>query len=245
MKKIIFLFGLAGFILLSCSSQSSGTGGGGVIGAAKFQAVIDSLPNEQLIDVRTAGEFGGGHIKGATNIDWNGNDFGTMAGMLDKSKPVMVYCHSGRRSAEAADWLRSNGFTTVYELQNGITGWMTSAMPLEQGFVSAAQPTSEVSTAVFAKKVNEGKVLLVDFGATWCGPCKILAPRLDELEKEMSGQFELLKLDADRDAALADSMNITALPTLFLYKGGKLLWRNEGLVPKDLVKGKLDDAIKN
>lgn len=242
MKKIFLLFSLAGLVLLSCSSQSGATGGG-VIDAAKFQAVIDSLSNEQLVDVRTPGEFEGGHIKGATNIDWNGSDFGSQAGMLDKSKPVMVYCLSGGRSASAANWFRSNGFTNVYELQSGVRGWSMAGMPLEQGAAAPVVADGAVSTAAFANKINTSKIVLVDVGATWCGPCKMLAPRLEELSTEMAGQFELLKIDADRDRAVADSMNVTALPTLFLYKNGKLLWRNEGLVPKEMVKGKLDEAI--
>jgi thioredoxin 1 len=77
--------------------------------------------------------------------------------------------------------------------------------------------------------------VLVDFSAVWCGPCRRLAPHLDELEKEMGNKFKLVRLDSDRDAQAADSMNITALPTLILYKNGKVEWRNEGYLEKEDV----------
>lgn len=242
MKRLVYLFLLGIFVFISCNSESSHAVGG-QYDATRFSILLDSLENEQLVDVRTPGEYAEGHIRGAQNIDWNANDFASLAGMLDRKKPVMVYCLAGGRSHEAAKWLSENGFDAVYELEGGVRSWSVSGMPLEKESTAPVANAGEVTTAAFASKVNQDKVVLADFGATWCGPCKMLAPRLEELDKEMAGKFELVKLDADRDAKLSDSMNITALPTLFLYKNGKLLWRNEGLVPKELVASKINEAI--
>lgn len=77
-----------------------------------------------ILDVRRPEEYAEGHIKNALNIDWkNPDEFATKAAQLDKSKPVYLYCRSGVRSAKAADWLRSNGFTQVVELEGGIKAW--------------------------------------------------------------------------------------------------------------------------
>ena len=84
---------------------------------------------------------------------------------------------------------------------------------------------------------------MVDFGAKWCTPCKILAPRLDELVKEMGDDFKLIKLDSDRDSKLAQSMNITSLPTLLLYKNGVVIWKNVGLIEKELIAQQINLAI--
>lgn len=97
-----------------------------------------------------------------------------------------------------------------------------------------ATPSSAmISTASYSSMVKANPLVLVDFAAEWCGPCKILAPRIEALEKEMPGKFTVVKVDVDRDRALADSMNIQAMPTLVLYKNGEMVWRSTGLMSKD------------
>jgi thioredoxin len=235
MKKLILPIAAAAFFLASC--EQSVKGNYSSIEPKGFASVADSLSDEQLIDVRTPSEFTAGHLEGATNLDWNGGQFEKEAGKLDKNKPVMVYCRTGGRSTEAAEWLKKEGFTKVYEMKSGITGWQAENFPVANDEVKtvAAQSNVEVTTAAYNTLVNSHSIVLVDFAAEWCGPCKRLSPRLDELKNEMGDKFKLVKLDSDRDARLADSMNITALPTLFLYKNGKVVWRNEGLVEKSVV----------
>jgi thioredoxin 1 len=243
MKKIILSIAAATFFLVSC--HQSVTGNFASVDPKHFASIADSLNDEQLIDVRTPAEYASGHIEGAKNIDWNGESFSTEAAALDKTKPVMVYCLSGGRSTEAAEWLRKEGFQKVYEMKTGIAGWKSENLPLTAETKTAQAPaaqSSEVTTAAFRSLVNSQSVVLVDFAATWCGPCKRLSPRLDELEKEMGDKFKLVKLDSDRDNHLADSMNITALPTLMLYKDGKIAWRNEGLVDKEVVADQIKKA---
>ncbi|HEU4716927.1 MAG TPA: thioredoxin domain-containing protein [Bacteroidia bacterium] len=241
MKKFIFLFPVFAF-LVSCTSSSSMAGGS--VPAGRFSVLIDSLAGVQLIDVRTPGEFNSGHISGAQNIDWNGSGFSDGAMALDKSKPVLVYCLSGGRSHEAAEFFRKNGFKTVYELENGLRSWSMANLPLTQetGQQSTASPA--FTTGDFSKTVNSGLLVLVDFSATWCRPCQMLKPTIETIEAERKGSLTVLKLDADRDSQLADSLRITALPTLMIFNNGKMTWRNEGLVPKDLIDSKLDEAKK-
>lgn len=243
MKIFILPFVMLLFLMQSCNQTKNISG---LLDAKQFAAVSDSLTDEQLIDVRTPEEYAEGHIANAVNMDWNGDNFSTESAKLDKTKPVMVYCLSGGRSADAADYLRKNGFTKVYELNHGILGWKAEHLPVTTGekTTSAQENTSTVSIATYNTLITSQTIVLVDFSATWCGPCKRLAPRLDELVREMGDQFKLVKLDSDRDSELANAMNITSLPTLLLYKGGKLVWRNEGLVEKEVIADQIKLAGK-
>ena len=209
--------------------------------AVQFDSALQSTASAMIIDVRTPEEFQGGHIDGALNYDWNGNTFGEDIAGISKSSPVFVYCRSGSRSASAADYMTKEGFTSVYTLDGGITAWQNAGLTVieEDKNTTINSASGEITVAQYNKLIAENDVVLVDFAATWCGPCKILAPRLHELENELSGQFVLVKADVDRDADLANYMNIAAMPTLVLYKKGELKWRNEGLVPKEMVADKI------
>jgi len=77
----------------------------------------------QLVDVRTPEEFEEGHVMNAINIDYKGAAFEKEIEALDKTKPVMVYCRSGRRSAKGCEVLKSQGFTEIYDLNGGILQW--------------------------------------------------------------------------------------------------------------------------
>ena len=99
MKNILsFVFAL--FILLTagCDTAQSQKK---LITAAEVQGKIKAEPNITVIDVRTPGEFENGHVANALNIDWNGADFATQIAKIDTTKPVIVYCQSGGRSAKA------------------------------------------------------------------------------------------------------------------------------------------------
>ncbi|MGL5892977.1 MAG: thioredoxin domain-containing protein, partial [Bacteroidia bacterium] len=220
----------------------------------EFSQQLAKLDNEQLIDVRTPQEFAGGHIEGAMNIDWNGNAFESMAAPLDKNKPVFIYCKVGGRSAKAAASLRSMGFTQVTELKGGFDAWNSANFPVSASTATtpAASKVSDgkeavidkpFSKAVYLEEVRKDRYTLVDFAAGWCGPCRILAPRIDEVQKEMNNGFTLCKVDADRDTEICDSLRITALPTLVFYKNGKQLWRQTGLLEKSSLEKMIKDGM--
>ena len=85
-----------------------------------------------LIDVRTAGEYGQGHLANSLSIDIYSSDFKSRVGKLDKSKPVFVYCKAGSRSSSAANELSAMGFKEIYDLSGGIIAWQQANKPTEK-----------------------------------------------------------------------------------------------------------------
>lgn len=85
--------------------------------------------------------------------------------------------------------------------------------------------------------------VLVDFSAEWCGPCKMLAPILHEVAKDMGDAVQVIKIDVDASPAAAAAYQVQAVPTLILFKQGKVLWRQSGVVPAVQLKQLLNRHI--
>lgn len=85
--------------------------------------------------------------------------------------------------------------------------------------------------------------VLVDFYATWCGPCRALAPTLDELAGDLAGRARVLKLDVDEAPELARQYGISSIPCLVVFKGGREVGRLVGAVPKRRIAGALETAL--
>lgn len=81
--------------------------------------------------------------------------------------------------------------------------------------------------------------MLVDFYATWCGPCKAMAPAIEAIGKEVQGQARVLKIDVDRNQAVASKYQIQAVPTLIIFKNGNIVWRQSGGMDKASLKNML------
>lgn len=76
--------------------------------------------------------------------------------------------------------------------------------------------------------INSNQLTLIDFYATWCGPCKMMHPVLEQLKSELGDTLRIIKLDVDKNEALASQYRIQAVPTLMLVKGGEIVWRQSG-----------------
>ena len=125
MKKIIgALIGIATLALAACGSSGITTQK-----ASDFAQTI-SNPAVVLIDVRTPSEYASGHIANAVNIDVESGTFEQQIASLDKSKTYAVYCHSGRRSANAASIMSKAGFTKIFNLDGGVTEWVNAGQQL-------------------------------------------------------------------------------------------------------------------
>lgn len=85
--------------------------------------------------------------------------------------------------------------------------------------------------ASFSEIINAEKPVLVDFFATWCGPCQTMKPILDDLKSKLGNTASVLKVDVDKNPHAASKYQIRSVPTLILFKKGKVVWRQSGVVP--------------
>ncbi|MGB1307594.1 MAG: rhodanese-like domain-containing protein [Oceanihabitans sp.] len=120
MKRFFLLSVVVLTLIVSCKNENSSVIN--VVSTEEMQNLL-KLDEVQLVDVRTPEEFHSGYIQNAQNIDYNSPTFDQDILQLDKEKPVLLYCHSGGRSAKCATKLEEAGFKKIYDLEGGISRW--------------------------------------------------------------------------------------------------------------------------
>lgn len=99
--------------------------------------------------------------------------------------------------------------------------------------------------STFQEIINDKVPALVDFSAEWCGPCKMMAPILKEVAGEVGENVRIIKVDVDRNQDAASFYGIQGVPTLILFKEGKILWRQSGVVPANQLIGIIHSYTQN
>jgi thioredoxin 1 len=95
----------------------------------------------------------------------------------------------------------------------------------------------------FQEIVKADLPTLVDFYATWCGPCRTMQPVLDQLKHEMGNEIRILKIDVDKNQEVAEKFKVRGVPTFILFKSGEILWRQSGGMDINTLKSKIKSAI--
>ncbi|MFA7586669.1 MAG: thioredoxin [Novosphingobium sp.] len=104
--------------------------------------------------------------------------------------------------------------------------------------------TKTVTDASFAADViNSGKPVLVDFWADWCGPCKMIAPALEEISEELADQVTIAKVDIMENTDVAAQFGVQSIPLMILFKDGKPVAQKLGAAPKSQLKGWLESVL--
>jgi thioredoxin 1 len=239
MKKIILSVTLVlSFLVAACQQSANNSKSiNEKVSIEQFEKFLVEKSNALILDVRTPEEFAAGHVKGAVNLNIYDAGFKDALVKLDKSKPVLVYCKAGGRSADAATQMQALGFSEVYNFGGGMLAWANADKPMVKD--NDAPKSKGINEAEYLKLVAEKPLVLVDFHAVWCGPCKKLAPILESVVAKKEGKLTLVKLDSDENPELMRAKNIQGIPYLELYRDGKLIWKNMGLTDEATIMSQL------
>lgn len=108
----------------------------------------------------------------------------------------------------------------------------------------AGKNVHSVNDLNFDSEVMKSTVpVLVDFTATWCGPCRQIAPFIDQVSEEYAGRVKVVKVDIDESPATAQKFGIRGVPTLYMFKGGEVVAQQVGAVPKSTITGLVTRAL--
>ena len=238
MKVFYYFIVITSLLVFNQCNTEPKSVNGNILSPSDFYQKIIEQPAAPIIDVRNSSEFSKAHLQSAVNIDINGGHFDDIISKLDKSKPVLLYCLSGARSSTAASHMRAMGFREVYELEGGLMKWRTAGLPLlTNTSTTPSATTTGMTKADFESKLTSEKLVLVDFYASWCAPCRKMKPFIEEIASEMSDKVEVLTIDADDQPELCKVLDVSSLPTLLLYKNKTLIWENRGYIEKaDILK---------
>lgn len=125
-----------------------------------------------------------------------------------------------------------------------ITGFSPIICRILRRFFRHKYKTLNIVESPLETLINSEKLTLLDFHASWCGPCRAMLPVLDALEADFDGQLHIQKIDVDEHTDLAVQMRVMGVPTFMLFQHGKELWRHPGVFSKEALK-QMIEAVKS
>jgi thioredoxin 1 len=133
--------------------------------------------------------------------------------------------------------------TSNFELKHIPLRWTIEAIKTELLKYTLMGKTIELNDANFDQIINSDKPVLVDFWAEWCGPCKMIGPVVEELAGDYEGKAVIGKLNVDENPAVTARFGVRSIPTLLVFKGGQIVDKQVGAVPKSVLSQKLQNQV--
>ena len=202
------------------------------VDAVRFKQLIAS-EDAILLDVRTPEEYSRGHIQGSTAINIADPEFVAKIGLLQKDKTILIYCLTGSRSYAAANYMTRMGFKQIFNLQQGIMDWSRKGYALEQSSQVVASAGTAYTTQTFDKLLKDNKLVLVDFHAVWCAPCKAMNPVIDKVSTNFKGKAKVEKVDVEINKTITAAYGVQSVPGFVLFQSGKKVWSHKGVISYD------------
>lgn len=230
MKHIMISVLVVFFFIHSATSQEYQN-----LNAPTFKQVIDK--NDGIIlDVRTYREFANGHISQSKQLNFYAPSFRNEILNLPKDKPLYLYCNTGYRSRITASFLATNGFSQIYNLQRGIMEWNQYQYPVVQSADANSDQENQMKEDEFTALLKNHTLVLIDYYAPWCGPCRQMMPIIDSLATEMNDVITIAKINTDASTDLIRKLQISRIPYFVLYKNSKEVFTHQGLITKDALQ---------
>jgi thioredoxin len=193
----------------------------------EFAEKLKNAQHPQILDARSPEEFAHNHIKDALSVNMADSvAVQKIIETLNPNYPTFTYSINSGRSVILAAKLRESGFSEVYALPGGLANWVGSGYPLENFDKNEPGLTNKQ----FKQLVNSDKWVLVDYGSRYCGGCRLLIPVLDSIEDQYQKELKIIRIELDENPEIIKKQKIEALPTLVLFKQGKIVWKHKGII---------------
>ena len=240
-KFIVFLTAGIALLFNACTGQSQPTITN--VDAAEFKRLAEA-GNGIILDVRAPEEIAGGYIANTSTINLYDEGFVDKINLIPKEKEIYVYCQAGGRSAEAAEILTKNGFDKVFNLENGLDGWVENGFPVSKAEVGKDEKIQQISLEDFRALLKTEKPVLIDFHTVWCAPCRKMAPVIDKIEEDFKEKAVVMRIDVDKSSDVGKAYDIKGVPVFILYKDGVEKWKHNGIVAEQELIRQINNQLQ-
>jgi len=210
--------------------------GNGKLAVQAFNEVA-SNNNAQIIDLRPKAAFDSGHIANAASFAPNSQELEAYIDLLYKDIPVCIIGANEEDNAKLIGLLKSKGFKSINELDGGMLSWQNANLPISKTEPKKIYPND---TIAFDDAILGEKLVMVDFNATWCKPCKMMQPSIDKVHDTRSSEVIVYSIDVDQFPQYNEKYQIQSIPLVLLFKNGKILHRSEGLLEESKINELID-----
>ena len=201
---------------------------------------IASASNITILDVRTSQERAHGYINNSTHIDFYDDSFLDKVNLLNKKKPIYIYCKLGGRSTKVAEKISQLGFKDIYNLEGGFITWSGHNLPFEFKSENKLDNLSQGFTKAYIDSIlSLNTNTLIYVSTKWCAPCREMNPIVERLEEKLSNHLKIINIDLDNNFFVKEMYDISSIPLFVLYKNSEEVWRKNGIIAYSDIAEKL------